>query len=138
MNIYEICSIFIPLYLLIDFRWAFRFSQVMNSNLILGFLTIKLLNELTADYVKVESDPGTDIWCVMTPGNVLHVSCPEACPLTCERVLPGDPTVVARYNKNTHQCECFDAFGVCELPGNTTDPKITYYIDGEKIEILMR
>ena len=99
--------------------------------LLLPSLPLEASETLLTDYVTVDLDPGINFWCLMTPGRSVRVSCPEACPLTCERVLPGeDPKVVARYNKVTRQCDCFSAFGVCELDQLPSESPESFYIAG--------
>ena len=105
--------------------------SVISIFLLLPSLPLEASETLLTDYVTVDLDPGINFWCLMTPGQSVRVSCPEACPLTCERVLPGeDPKVVARYNKVTRQCDCFSAFGVCELDQLPSESPESFYIAG--------
>ena len=109
---------------------SFAPLSIISIFLLLLSLFLKGSETLLTNYVTVDLDPGINFWCLMTPGRSVRVSCPEACPLTCERVLPGeDPKVVARYNKVTRQCDCFSAFGVCEFNNYTADPAITFFVD---------
>ena len=95
-------------------------------------LLLSCTHKLTSvnSFVTLDIDPGTNLGCLMTREEYFYVSCPESCPGTCEDQMPYT-TVVARYDKATRLCECFDAPGYCKWNDPQIDQRYFFFLQGK-------